>query len=93
VSLIGTGFFGRASECAACGSVERLRAFMVFMVPVVPLGRYRLIEFGRTTGLLLSRRVPGPTMTPRLWRKVAALAVLIVVATAALVVGLGSLAN
>lgn len=61
---IGRMFHGRAKRCEACGSSVRTLWWVFLLLPVVPLGSFRVIEFeeeaedGASSTLFLSRRVP-----------------------------------
>jgi hypothetical protein len=54
---IGMTLIGRAEPCGACGSVVRRLWLTVLFLPLIPLGRYRVIQVSPET--CLSRRVGG----------------------------------
>ncbi|HET9256234.1 MAG TPA: hypothetical protein VFO16_13690 [Pseudonocardiaceae bacterium] len=45
---LGTTFYGGANRCPACGSIEQIHWIALFFVPLLPLGRYRMIYTSRT---------------------------------------------
>ena len=55
INGIGTSFVGSADRCEVCRSVVRRVWFTVFLVPVIPLRRYRVIH--PTPQQFLSRRI------------------------------------
>ena len=44
INGIGTAFVGSTDPCPTCRSVLRRVWFTVLLVPIVPLGRYRVME-------------------------------------------------
>ena len=56
VNFIGTRLLGSDEQCPACGSVVQTKWFCV-IVPIVPLGRYRVIHAAR--GEYIGRRLEG----------------------------------
>ena len=59
INGIGRTFYGEAERCRECGSVVRDLWFVIFFIPIVPLGRYRYQRlesaFGRSR--FVARRV------------------------------------
>jgi hypothetical protein len=55
VNGFGTALLGGGSRCGRCGSVSRRLFFCFCFIPVVPLDRYRVIEFGN--GAYFGRRL------------------------------------
>ena len=45
VNLIGTHLWGDSDPCSACGSIVQ-RKWLCIMMPLVPLGKYRVIHLG-----------------------------------------------
>ena len=60
---IGRMFWGRADKCDACGSAVRTLWWVFLLLPVLPRGSYRVIEFeeeaedGESRTAFVSRRV------------------------------------
>ncbi|MFB4304142.1 tetratricopeptide repeat protein [Actinomadura sp. NTSP31] len=48
VNGIGTRFYGADDPCTRCGSVVRRLYFCVLLIPVWPMGRFRIITLGRS---------------------------------------------
>jgi hypothetical protein len=61
---IGRMFWGSAAKCDDCGSVIRTLWWVFLLLPVVPRGSFRVIEFeeevedGTSSTTFVSRRVP-----------------------------------
>lgn len=61
---IGRMFHGRTATCAECGSAIRTAWSVFLLLPVIPRGSYRVIEFdeeaadGESRTEFLARRVP-----------------------------------
>ena len=61
---LGRTFYGSAAPCGDCGSEVRTLWWVFLLLPVVPLGSYRVIAFeeeaadGTSTTAFASRRVP-----------------------------------
>jgi hypothetical protein len=61
---IGKRFYGGADLCESCGARSRTLWWVFLLIPVLPLGSYRVIEFEEeaarhvSTTTFLSRRVP-----------------------------------
>jgi hypothetical protein len=47
-NLIGTSLTGEEGKCSVCASTIRTKHFWL-IVPLVPVGRYRVIRYGPTT--------------------------------------------
>jgi hypothetical protein len=59
---IGTILYGRKDPCATCGSVVKTLWLCVLFVPLVPLGKYRVIQLGGRR--FLSRRMLRESVPP-----------------------------
>jgi hypothetical protein len=59
---IGLMLYGRKDPCATCASVVKTLWFCVLFIPLVPFGKYRVIELGRRR--FLSRRLLGESVPP-----------------------------
>ncbi len=59
---IGSTLYGSKDPCATCGSVIRTLWLCVLFVPLVPLGKYRVIQLGGRR--FLSRRLLGESVPP-----------------------------
>lgn len=59
----GVGFYGSASECPTCGSIKRGRWVTFIWIPIVPIGRYRMIytRAGFFSSEYYSRHLAGPS--------------------------------
>lgn len=42
--LVGTVLYGKANKCDICGSIIQTHWFVIFMIPIIPLGSYRVIH-------------------------------------------------
>ena len=60
VNLIGTAVTGEEQPCAVCSSTVKTKHFWI-VVPLIPLGRYRVIRYGAThyIGRRLKNDKPG----------------------------------
>lgn len=79
VDQMGTKLIGSWDRCKVCDSVESLEV-VVFLVPILPVARFRVIRFGRegSGAPMLTRRIPGPAMTGAMWQRLALLGVVAV---------------
>ncbi|MDP1822264.1 MAG: hypothetical protein Q8L48_03450 [Archangium sp.] len=79
VDQMGTKLIGSWNRCKVCDSVESLEV-VVFLVPILPVARFRVIRFGRegSDAAMLTRRIPGPAMTGAMWQRLAVLVVIAV---------------
>jgi len=68
----GTGrmFYGRAAVCAECGSAIRTVWSAFFLLPVIPRGSYRVIEFEEEAGGGESRTEFVARKVPLRWQQV-----------------------
>ncbi len=57
LNFIGTTFFLEKDRCLVCGSVVRWLVFSVLLVPLIPLGKYRVKYVSRDR--FWSRKVLG----------------------------------
>ena len=61
-NLIGTRLLGSRDRCPACGSIAQ-RKWFCFLLPVIPLGRYRIIylEHGHWSTRYVGRKLRHPS--------------------------------
>lgn len=73
---IGTKFYRYGRTCDRCGSVPKFKAVCFYWIPLIPLGRYRVVNLRRTLGSATyvgrGRRRGGPAEARRLHADVVA---------------------
>ncbi|HEY3350633.1 MAG TPA: hypothetical protein VGM13_12735 [Thermoanaerobaculia bacterium] len=59
VNGIGTALWEDSSPCPSCGSIEVRMWFTFLFVPLIPLGRYKVIYLASRASLLHDKRYVG----------------------------------
>lgn len=65
INGIGTAWLGSQTPCPLCGSRIRSLWFTVLWIPLIPLGKYRLLQ--RTALAYVGRKLPATPKPPAWW--------------------------